>query len=84
VVTTSQPSANEMSYRNLKRHIDDTYPKGRFIAICQGQIAAEAESIEELLSALRSRGKDAKECLAVQAGVDHPDYAIILLRGVED
>ena len=78
VTTTSQQLANETAYRNLKRHIDQTYPKGWFVAVCEGRVAADAATLDELLLALRAAGKDAKECLAVQAGVEYREHAVIL------
>jgi hypothetical protein len=72
---------NEAAYRRLKPTIDQSYPPGRFVAIDGGQIVADAATLDELLAALTALGKDPKEGLAVQAGVEYPEFAWILLPG---
>jgi hypothetical protein len=78
MILTNQRAINETAYRNLKPMIDSKYPKGRFVAIHGGAVVADARTLDELLAALTSLGKDPKESLAVQAGVDYPDYVEIL------
>ena len=82
MIASNGLTTNEVAYRNLKSNIDRTYPQGHFVAIHGGRIVADDATLSGLLAALRDLGLDAKECLAVQAGVDYPEYAFILGLGV--
>ncbi len=73
---------NHAAFRSLKPTIDQTYPRGRYIAIDGGRIVADAGSFTELTDVLKATGKDSPEVLVVQAGVDYPEYAFILVQGV--
>jgi len=79
MISEHHRSPNEMAYCNLKPTIDRTYPKGRFIAIHNQQVIGDAATLDELLAKLAAQGVDSKDCLAVQAGVDYPEFAYILL-----
>jgi hypothetical protein len=79
MIIENERTPNEIAYRNLKPEIDRSYPKGRFIAIHNQKIAADAATLPELLASLAARGLNPKECLAVQAGVDYPEFVHILL-----
>ena len=72
---------NQAAFRRLKPTIDRNYPHGRFVAIDGGQVVADAATLDELLAALAALGKDPKEGLAVQAGVEYPEFVWILLQG---
>ena len=74
---------NEIAYRYFKPEIDRTYPKDRFIGIHNQKIVADAATLPELLANLAAKGLNPKECLAVQAGVDYPEFAYILLSGAK-
>jgi hypothetical protein len=69
---------NEAAYRRLRPMIDQTYPKGRFVALEKGAIIADGASIKDLLDILRSQGKDSRGIMVAETGDDLPDYAIIL------
>ncbi len=73
---------NQAAYRELKETIKQRFPLGRFVAISSGQIVADAEGVLELCALLRAMGKDPMTALAVEAGVDYPETAIILLAGL--
>ncbi len=75
--TTDQTQA---AFRKLKNKIDSTYRKGRFLAMEGNQIVADAPSFDELATRVRSLGKDPKEMLIVQAGVEYPETGIILAQ----
>ena len=81
MIAGPEQTQNEVAYRNLKPSIDRTYPKGRFIAIHNGQVVADNATLDELLAALKALGVNPKKCLAVQAGVDYPEFAFILFSG---
>ncbi len=83
MITEHVRTPNEIAYRNLKLEIDRAYPKNRFIAIHNQKIVADAASLPELLATLAAQGLNPKECLAVQAGVDYPEFAYILLSGAK-
>lgn len=63
---------NLRAYEGLKSSIDKTYPRGRFVGICDGQIVADAATHQDLLAKLEALGKDRKESLGVQAGAQYP------------
>jgi hypothetical protein len=72
---------NQMAFRRLKDTIARTYPPGRFVAISEGRIVADASSLDALRPLLETLGKDPRQVLAVQAGVDYPESAVIFLLG---
>jgi hypothetical protein len=69
---------NQEAYRRLKAEIGRDYPLGRFVAIHDGRIAADAADLEELDALLKAAGVAPRESLVVQAGVDYPEYVVIL------
>ncbi|HYT89523.1 MAG TPA: hypothetical protein VEL76_12525 [Gemmataceae bacterium] len=73
---------NEAAYRRLKEHIRQTYPHGRFVALAGGEIVADAASMEQLHTVLEAMGKDPVKTFIIQAGVDYPEYLIILTQDV--
>ncbi len=83
MITEHHRSPDEIAYRNLKPTIDRTYSKGRFIAIHNQQVVGDAATLPELLAKLAAEGLNSKECLAVQSGVDYPEFAYILLSGAK-
>jgi hypothetical protein len=78
MIADKSRAQNEAAYRALKPTIDRAYPKGRFIAIHDGMIVADAVTLGDLLAILAERGTNPKESLAVQAGIDYPEYVDIL------
>ena len=76
----STPDQNQVAFRKMKATIDKTYSKGRFLAIGAGRIIADAPNFDELASRVRSLGKNPKEMLIVQAGVEYPETGIILAQ----
>jgi len=76
----SRPDQNQAAFRKMKATIDGTYPKGRFLAIGAGEIVADASNFDELATRVRSLGKNPKEMLIVQAGVEYPETGIILTQ----
>jgi len=71
---------NQLAYRSLKPTIDQTYPKGRFIAIHEGKVVADAADLEGLRQTVLAQGKDPMKALAVQAGDETPDHIDILTQ----
>ena len=70
---------NQVAYRQLSGFIQQTYAPGRFLAIADGKIIADAASFDELTAALERQGQDSVEVLVVQAGVDYPESAVIFI-----
>lgn len=70
---------NHAVYRKLKAALGRDYPPGRFIAVHDGRVVADAAGFDELLSALRAAEVAANECLVVQAGIDLPEKATIFI-----
>ena len=76
----AKPDKNQVAFRKMKATIDESYSKGRFLAIGGGQIVADAASFDELASRVRNLGKNPKEMLIVQAGIEYPETGIILAQ----
>ena len=76
----ARPDKNQVAFRKMKATIDGSYPKGRFLAIGGGQIVADGSSFDELASRVRNLGKNPKEMLIVQAGIEYPETGIILAQ----
>ena len=70
---------NQIAFRQLEATIARTYPHGRFVAIAEGRVVADAPSLDALRPLLTALGKDPGQVLVVQAGVDYPEYSVIFL-----
>ncbi|HEX7448936.1 MAG TPA: hypothetical protein VF306_15390 [Pirellulales bacterium] len=73
----SERAINQAAYRRLRGFIDANYPAGRFLAISQGEIVADAEGFNEINFAIQKISAHSSEVLVVQAGVDYPDTVTI-------
>ena len=71
---------NQAAYRQLRTLIQKTYPPGRYVAISEGKIIADAASFQELNSMLHNMGRYSADVLVAQAGVDYPDQVMIFAR----
>jgi hypothetical protein len=72
---------NQAAFRKLKPTIDKTYPPGRFVALYGGEVIGDAATFQELHDSLTARGfVDPEEVLVLQAGVEYPEFAYILLE----
>ncbi len=69
---------NQEAYRRLKPTIDTSYPHGQYVAIDKGEIVGNSASFPELFNALQSEGRTSRRILVVEAGVDYPEYGVIL------
>jgi pyruvate-formate lyase-activating enzyme len=76
--TAAQRDVNEAAYRQLKETIAKAYPHGHFVAISGGEIVADAPTFLELNALLHARGYHAPDVLAVEAGVNYPEYVTFL------
>ena len=74
-----QRELDQLAFRRLSPSIDQSYAAGQFVAICGGQIVADAESFEALQAALTAMGKNPANVLIIQAGVTYPETAVIFL-----
>jgi hypothetical protein len=61
---------NEKAYWRLRATIDQTYPKGQYVAIHQGNIVADAADAATLQQTLLAQGRNPEEALVVRAGRD--------------
>jgi hypothetical protein len=75
----SNQEKNRAAFHEAKRALSDRYPAGRFVAFDDGQIVADAASLDELTAVLAAIGKDRPDVFVVQAGVDYADQVDILL-----
>ncbi len=77
---THQSPSPSGEYGELKMEIDSRFPSGSFVAVESGQVIADAESHRQLVQKLDAMSKSPKIMLIVQAGVEYPKSAIILLN----
>jgi hypothetical protein len=77
--TTAERQLNQTAFRQLSGFIDQSYQRGRFVAIADGKIIADAASFVELDSALNALGQGSADVLVVQAGVQYPESAVIFI-----
>jgi hypothetical protein len=70
---------NQTAFRQMRETLAQTYRPGRFVAISEGQVIADAESLDLLRTQLQALGKDPSRVLIVQAGVEYPETATIFL-----
>src|SRR5436305_2091998 len=57
------------SYDRVKEILKETYPQGWFVGIAESGIVAAAPTFRELKSKLHADGKDIRQILVVEAGV---------------
>jgi hypothetical protein len=80
MTTTPEQRTDQAAYRRLSSFINQSYPPGRFVAISEGQIVADAAGFEELKVALQDMGKNPGQALVVQSGVEYPESVVIFCR----
>jgi len=73
----AERSQNQASFQRLRSKIEATYAKGRFVAIADGRILADAASFEDLEAALRATGRKRGQSLVVEVGAELPEYVNI-------
>ncbi|HXG12226.1 MAG TPA: hypothetical protein VNK04_20900 [Gemmataceae bacterium] len=76
-----QRQQNQEAFRRMKDTLAQTYERGRFVAISEGRVIADAASLDVLRSHLQALGKDPTQVLIVQAGVEYPETAVIFVQG---
>jgi len=64
-------------YTHLKAQVDKHYPAGRFVAVDDGHLVADAETHQQLVEKLHALDKSPKGMLIVQAGIEYPQSAMI-------
>ena len=75
---TNQERQRELTaFRRMRDKLARNYPRGRFLAICEGSIVADAEKMDALRSNLIALGKNPSEALVVRAGDEYPEEATI-------
>jgi hypothetical protein len=78
---TGAQALNQTTYHRLRDTINRTYPQGRFVAVWNDRVVADAAAVKELRALLQAQGIDPLQALAVEAGVDLPDRVTILSPG---
>jgi hypothetical protein len=71
---------NQAAFRKLQDFIQTTYAPGRFVAISEGKIIADAPDFEALNSQLHQMGNHSPDVLVIQAGKDYPETVTILAQ----
>jgi hypothetical protein len=71
---------NQEAFRQMRDGINQTYPKGRFVAISRGTVVADADDFQLLQAKLHDLGADSPDVLVVQAGIDYPDKVVIFFK----
>ena len=69
---------NHEAFRSLKQEIDEKYPQGRFVAIDQCRVVADAATFDELNDRLNNMGMNSPDILVIQAGDEYPETTYIL------
>lgn len=64
-------------YARMKGAIANAYPRGWFVAIADDTILAAAADFHELERLLRAQGKDPRDVLVVEAGIEYPKQVTI-------
>ena len=70
---------NQAAFRELKPRVDRSYPVGRYVAITEGRIIADASDLRSLRQQVRALGRNPRDTLVFQAGVDYPDNVTIFV-----
>jgi hypothetical protein len=76
---TQERQVNQAAYRQLRSVIDSTYPRGRYVAISEGKIVADAAQFGELNSLFHQMGNHSPDVMVVQAGVGYPENLTIFI-----
>ncbi len=76
-MSASHPKSTIEQYKAARREIDGRFPTGHFVAVEGGQVVADAPSHRLLVEILCTNGKNPKDMLVVQAGVQYPESAVI-------
>jgi hypothetical protein len=77
--TSQEHERNHAAYHRIKKTIDETHPRGWFVAIADDQVVAAAVDFHELEGMLRIDGRDPRSVLVVEAGVDYPEEVTIFI-----
>lgn len=68
---------NEAAFWREKDELARRYPSGWFVAYSGGKVVADARTFQALYNELIRQGRDPVQVLAVQAGVDYLQEAVI-------
>ena len=78
MTTEDKQELNQAAFRRLQDTINKSYPPGRWVAIDDGEIIADAPTFMELRNHLRNIGKYSRDVLFAEAGVDYSEEIIII------
>lgn len=68
---------NQAAFRRLKDQIERTYEKGRFVAVADDRVVADASTLPELHQLLDTIGPVRKRAVVVRVGDSYPEYSDI-------
>jgi hypothetical protein len=61
----------------MEQAIKQNYPHGHFVAIADEKIVGDADDFMTLHRALKAVGRDPRQVLIVQAGLEYPERVTI-------
>jgi hypothetical protein len=76
--TENKREANQLAFRQLQETINKTYAPGRWVAIDDGKIIADAATFRELDKHLQETGMQSPDILVAEAGEDYSEEMVIL------
>jgi hypothetical protein len=71
---------NEAAFRRMEAALAQNYPPGRFVAIGEGRVVADADRLDALRALLQAQGKDPGQVLVVRVGEEYPETGVILVE----
>ncbi len=75
----SKRELNQAAFLQMKEELDKRFPQGHFLAFDDGKLIADAETFDELTTALAAIDRDRPDVFVVQAGVTYPEEVFILI-----
>jgi hypothetical protein len=67
----------QLAFDALQDSINESYPRGHFVAVHNGRIIADAHGFDELAAILKATGVDPKKSVVMQAGRRVSNYVFI-------
>jgi hypothetical protein len=60
--------SQQLQHDALQDSINESYPRGQFVAVHEGRIVANASGFDEIIAALKTQGISPRESVVMQAG----------------
>jgi hypothetical protein len=68
---------NVAAWWALQPAVGEKYPKGHFVGLYDGQVVADAATLDDVLATLRAIDDDPRKGLVARVGIDIPQEAVI-------